>query len=61
MLKVFFAGVKPDENGDRSRTFDELQHYVKQHAAPVGDKFEDYQSTVKGLQNQRHLLSTNKL
>lgn len=48
VLKVFFAGVKPDENGDRSRTFDELQHYVKQHATPVGDKLEDYQNTVKG-------------
>lgn len=48
VLKVFFAGVKPDENGARSRTFDELQHYVKQHAAPVGDKLEDYQNTVKG-------------
>ena len=48
VLKVFFAGAKPDENGDRSRTFDELQHYVKQHATPVGDKLEDYQNTVKG-------------
>lgn len=48
VLKVFFAGAKPDENGDRSRTFDELQHYVKQHPVPVGDKLEDYQSTVKG-------------
>ena len=48
VLKVFFAGAKPDENGDRSRTFDELQHYVKQHATPVGDKLKDYQSTVKG-------------
>lgn len=48
VLKVFFAGTKPDENGDRSRTFDELQHYVKQHATPVGDKLEDYQNTVKG-------------
>ena len=48
VLKVFFAGVKPDENGDRSRTFDELQHYVKQYATPVGDKLEDYQNTVKG-------------
>ena len=48
VLKVFFAGVKPDENGDRSRTFDELQHYVKQHATPVGDKLEDYQDAVKG-------------
>ena len=28
VLKVFFAGAKTDENGDRSRTFDELQHYV---------------------------------
>ena len=48
VLKVFFAGAKPDENGDRSRAFDELQHYVKQHATPVGDKLEDYQNTVKG-------------
>ncbi len=48
VLKVFFAGVKPDENGDCSRTFNEVQHYVKQHATPVGDKLEDYQNTVKG-------------
>ena len=47
VLKVFFAGAKPDENGDRSRTFDELQHYVKQHATPVGDKLEDYQTPLR--------------
>lgn len=59
VLKVFFAGVKPDENGDRSRTFDELQHYVKQHAAPVGDKFEDYQSTVKGELADREYVASD--
>jgi len=59
VLKVFFAGVKPDENGDRSRTFDELQHYVKQHAASVGDKFEDYQSTVKGELADREYVASD--
>ena len=59
VLKVFFAGVKPDENGDRSRTFDELQHYVKQHAAPVGDKFEDYQSAVKGELADREYVASD--
>ena len=48
VLKVFFAGAKPDESGDRSRTFYELRRYVKQHATPVGDKLEDYRNTVKG-------------
>ena len=59
VLKVFFAGAKPDENGDRSRTFDELQHYVKQHATPVGDKLEDYQSTVKGKLEARELIASD--
>lgn len=59
VLKVFFAGVKPDENGDRSRTFDELQHYVKQHAAPVGDKLEDYQNTVKGELADREYVASD--
>ncbi len=58
-LKVFFAGVKPDENGDRSRTFDELQHYVKQHAVPVGDKLEDYQNTVKGELADREYVASD--
>lgn len=59
VLKVFFAGVKPDENGDRTRTFDELQHYVKQHATPVGDKLEDYQSTVKGELADREYVASD--
>lgn len=59
VLKVFFAGVKPDENGDRSRTFDELQHYVKQHATPVGDKLEDYQNTVKGELADREYVASD--
>ena len=59
VLKVFFAGAKPDENGDRSRTFDELQHYVKQHATPVGDKLEDYQNTVKGKLEARELIASD--
>lgn len=59
VLKVFFAGAKPDENGDRSRTFDELQLYVKQHATPVGDKLEDYQSTVKGKLEARELIASD--
>lgn len=48
VLKVFFAGVKPDENGIRSRTFSELEDYVSDHAESAGDKLEDYQNTVKG-------------
>lgn len=59
VLKVFFAGVKPDENGDRSRTFDELQHYVKQHATTVGDKLEDYQNTVKGELADREYVASD--
>lgn len=59
VLKVFFAGAKPDENGDRSRTFDELQHYVKQHATPVGDRLEDYQNTVKGKLEARELIASD--
>ena len=59
VLKVFFAGVKPDENGDRSRTFDELQHYVKQHTTPVGDKLEDYQNTVKGELADREYVASD--
>lgn len=59
VLKVFFAGAKPDENGDRSRTFNELQHYVKQHATPVGDKLEDYQSTVKGKLEEREFIASD--
>lgn len=48
VLKVFFAGVKPDESGIRSRTFSELEDYVSDHAESAGDKLEDYQNTVKG-------------
>ena len=59
VLKVFFAGVKPDENGNRSRTFDELQHYVKQHTTPVGDKLEDYKSSVKGKLADREYVASD--
>lgn len=48
VLKVFFAGVKPDENGVRSRTFSELEYYANERTVSVGDKLEDYQNTVKG-------------
>lgn len=48
VLKVFFAGTRRRKNGDRSRTFDQMQRYAKENAATVGDKLEDYQNTVKG-------------
>lgn len=48
VLKVFFAGVKPDKDGVRSRTFSELEEYASERATSVGDKLEDYQNTVKG-------------
>lgn len=48
VLKVFFAGVKPDKDGVRSRTFSELEEYASERTTSVGDKLEDYQSTVKG-------------
>ena len=48
VLKVFFAGVKPDKNGVRSRTFSELEEYASERTTSVGDKLEDYQNTVKG-------------
>ena len=48
MLKVFFAGVKPDKDGVRSRTFSELEEYASERTTSVGDKLEDYQNTVKG-------------
>ena len=48
VLKVFFAGVKPDKDGVRSRTFSELEEYASERTVSVGDKLEDYQNTVKG-------------
>lgn len=48
VLKVFFAGVKPDKDGVRSRTFSELEEYASERTTSVGDKLEDYQNTVKG-------------
>ncbi len=48
VLKVFFAGVKPDKDGVRSRTFSELEEYASERTSSVGDKLEDYQNTVKG-------------
>lgn len=48
VLKVFFAGVKPDKDGVRSRTFSELEEYASERTESVGDKLEDYQNTVKG-------------
>lgn len=48
VLRVFFAGVKPDKDGVRSRTFSELEEYASERTTSVGDKLEDYQNTVKG-------------
>ena len=48
VLKVFFAGVKPDKDGVRSRTFSELEEYASERTTSVGDKLEDYQNAVKG-------------
>ena len=59
VLKVFFAGAKPDENGDRSRTFSELEEYASERTTSVGDKLEDYQSTVKGKLEARELIASD--
>lgn len=59
VLKVFFAGVKPDENGIRSRTFSELEDYVSDHAESAGDKLEDYQNTVKGKLEEREFIASD--
>lgn len=59
VLKVFFAGAKPDENGDRSRTFSELEEYASERTTSVGDKLEDYQSTVKGKLEAREFIASD--
>lgn len=38
VLKVFFAGVKPDKDGVRSRTFSELEEYANERTTSVGDQ-----------------------
>lgn len=59
VLKVFFAGVKPDKDGVRSRTFSELEEYASERTTSVGDKLEDYQSTVKGKLEARELIASD--
>lgn len=59
VLKVFFAGVKPDENGVRSRTFSELEDYANERTVSVGDKLEDYQNTVKGELADREYVASD--
>ena len=59
VLKVFFAGVKPDKDGVRSRTFSELEEYANERTTSVGDKLEDYQSTVKGKLEARELIASD--
>lgn len=59
VLKVFFAGVKPDKGGVRSRTFSELEEYANERTTSVGEKLEDYQSTVKGKLEARELIASD--
>ncbi|CUP02061.1 DUF2207 domain-containing protein [Collinsella aerofaciens] len=59
VLKVFFAGVKPDKDGVRSRTFSELEEYASERTESVGDKLEDYQSTVKGKLEEREFIASD--
>lgn len=59
VLKVFFAGVKPDKDGVRSRTFSELEEYASERTTSVGDKLEDYQSAVKGKLEARELIASD--
>ena len=59
VLKIFFAGVKPDENGVRSRTFSEMEDYASDHTESVGDKLEDYQNTVKGKLEEREFIASD--
>lgn len=59
VLKVFFAGVKPDKDGVRSRTFSELEEYASERTESVGDKLEDYQSTVKGELADREYVASD--
>ena len=59
VLKVFFAGVKPDKDGVRSRTFSELEEYASERTESVGNKLEDYQSTVKGKLETRELIASD--
>lgn len=59
VLKVFFAGVKPDKDGARSRTFSELEEYASERTVSVGDKLEDYQTTVKGKLEGRELIASD--
>lgn len=59
VLKVFFAGVKPDKDGVRSRTFSELEEYASERTTSVGDKLEDYQSTVKGKLEAREFIASD--
>lgn len=59
VLKVFFAGVKPDKDGVRSRTFSELEEYASERAESVGDKLEDYQNTVKGELADREYVASD--
>lgn len=59
VLKVFFAGVKPDKDGVRSRTFSELEEYASEHTVSVGDKLEDYQTTVKGKLEGREFIASD--
>lgn len=59
VLKVFFAGVKPDKDGVRSRTFSELEEYASERTESVSDKLEDYQSTVKGKVEEREFIASD--
>lgn len=59
VLKVFFAGVKPDKDGVRSRTFSELEEYASERTESVSDKLEDYQSTVKGELADREYVASD--
>ncbi len=59
VLKVFFAGVKPDKDGVRSRTFSELEEYASERTESVGDKLEDYQNTVKGELADREYVASD--
>ncbi len=56
--RLFFVGAEKDENGVRTRGFNDLSDYASEHPKRYSDKYDDYKGAVEGALEDRELVAS---
>lgn len=56
--RLFFVGAEKDEDGMRTRSFNDLSAYASEHPKRYSDKYDDYKGAVEGALEDRELVAS---